>query len=233
MPEEVNRILTDRVSNILFCPTQTAVDNLQQEGYPFVTAGGQAQRIEKVGDVMQDSAELFGKQATAPKNFALKGGFVLSTIHRAENTDYPERLKNILDALNEVAQSIPVVLPIHPRTRNIISTLKLNTDNLILINPVGYLEMLWLLERCGLVVTDSGGVQKEAYFMNKACVTMRDQTEWVELVQVGANELVGADKAKIIDAVSRNYERIVQDQLKLYGGGVAANRVTEVLIKML
>lgn len=158
MLEEINRILTDRVSNILFCPTQAAVDNLKKEGYPFVVANGQKQRIEKVGDVMQDSAELFAIRATKPEGFGLSNGFILTTIHRAENNDYPERLTNILDALNQAAKNIPVVLPIHPRTRNIITTPNLDASNLTLIEPVGYLEMPWLLKHSNLVVTDSGGV---------------------------------------------------------------------------
>ena len=233
MPEEVNRILTDRVSNILFCPTQAAVNNLQQEGYPFVTANGQDQRIEKVGDVMQDSAELFATRSVAPVGFKLTDGFVLTTIHRAENTDDSERLSNIMAALNEVGQTTPVVLPLHPRTRKIIADLQLNTDNLILIDPVGYLEMLWLLKSCSLVVTDSGGVQKEAFFMGKACVTMRDQTEWVELVEVGANELVGAEKDKIIGAIKCNLGRKVKDESQLYGGGTAANRIAKIFAEIL
>lgn len=229
MPEEVNRILTDRVSNTLFCPTQAAVANLEKEGYPFVMANGQKQRIEKVGDVMQDSAELFATRAVAPKDFNLQDGFVLTTIHRAENTDQSERLQNILEALHEIAAHTPVVLPIHPRTRNRIAQLKLNTERLTLIDPVGYLEMLWLLTHCGLVVTDSGGVQKEAFFFGKACVTMRDQTEWVELIEAGANELVGAQKDTITDAIKRNLGREVKDTEKLYGGGTAAKRVAELL----
>lgn len=229
MPEEVNRILTDRVSSILFCPTQAAVDNLQKEGFPFVVASGQPQRIVKVGDVMQDSAELFATRAVAPEGFTLREGFVLSTIHRAENTDQPERLGNILAALSEVSQSTPVVLPVHPRTRKIIADLGLDTKHLVLIEPVGYLEMLWLLQHCGLVVTDSGGVQKEAFFMGKACVTMRDQTEWIELIEAGANELVGANKFKILDAVNRNLGRQVEDNNQLYGGGVAAQSLVSML----
>ena len=229
MPEEVNRILTDRVSNILFCPTQAAVNNLQAEGYPFTTANGQPQRIEQVGDVMQDSAELFATRAVKPQGFDVNDGFIVSTIHRAENTDDASRLTNILAALNEVAQTTPVVLPLHPRTRNIIAKLQLDTGNLTLIEPVGYLEMLWLLQHCNLVVTDSGGVQKEAFFMGKACVTLRDQTEWVELIEVGANELVGADKEKIQEAISRNLGRTVKDEHQLYGGGAAAQRIAKQL----
>lgn len=232
MPEEVNRIITDRISRILFCPTQAAVDNLNKEGYPFIFADGQ-QYIEKVGDVMQDCAELFASRAIMPTGFNLKQGFILATIHRAENTDSPERLKDIIEALNETALTTSVILPLHPRTKNIIVKLKLNTDNLTIIDPVGYLEMLWLLKHCGLVITDSGGVQKEAFFMGKYCVTMRDQTEWVELIEVGANELVGADKNKILDAVKRNLLREVKDKDQLYGGGIAAKRIVEVLKNIL
>ncbi|MFC3553552.1 non-hydrolyzing UDP-N-acetylglucosamine 2-epimerase [Alcaligenes endophyticus] len=233
MPEEVNRILTDRVSTILFCPTQTAIKNLQVEGYPFVASNGQPQRIELVGDVMQDSAELFATRAVKPQGVTLQDGFIVSTIHRAENTDDTDRLISILSALNDVAQHTSVVLPLHPRTRNIIVDLKLDIANLTLIEPVGYLEMLWLLQHCGLVVTDSGGVQKEAYFMGKACVTMRDQTEWVELIEVGANVLVGADKEKIKDAIARNLGRTVKDEQSLYGGGVAANNIAKLLVAAL
>lgn len=230
MPEEVNRILTDRVSDILFCPTQAAVNNLQHEGYPFIASNGEQQRIEKVGDVMQDSVELFATRAVAPEGFKLAGGFVVTTIHRAENTDHRDRLSNILGALNEIAKTTPVVLPIHPRTRKIVADLQLNIDNLTLIDPVGYLEMLWLLKNSSLVVTDSGGIQKEAFFMGKACVTMRDETEWVELLEVGANELVGANLENIVKSVKRNLGRKVIDENKLYGGGDASNKIAECLM---
>ncbi len=229
MPEEINRILTDRISHVLFCPTQTAVNNLHQEAYPYVVANDKQQRVELVGDVMQDSAELFAQRATKPQNLDLADNFILSTIHRAENTDNAERLRNILNALNEVAQHTPIVLPLHPRTRKIIQDLELKTEKLTIIDPVGYLEMLWLLEHCSLVLTDSGGVQKEAFFMGKACVTLRDQTEWVELIDAGANELVGADKTKILTAVTRNLGRQVEDEQNLYGGGLAAKRIAQVL----
>lgn len=230
MPEEVNRVLTDRISNILFCPTDTAVKNLEYESFPFVMANTKLQIIEKVGDVMQDSAILFIKRAVPPKKFNLAEGFILATVHRADNTDNPERLKNILMALNTISETTPIVIPIHPRTRSIINKMQLNTGNLNLIEPVGYLEMLWLLKHSGLVVTDSGGVQKEAFFMGKACITMRDQTEWVELVETGANELVGANKDKILEAVKRNYGRRVEDKDQLYGGGAAARKIVSTLL---
>lgn len=225
MPEEVNRILTDRVSNILFCPTDAAVANLAKEGFPYTMANGLPQHVAQVGDVMQDSAKLFATRASAPEGLALRDGFVLATIHRAENTDHPQRLAAIVAALDVVSQSTPVVLPVHPRTRAILAQQQITPRHITLIEPAGYLQMLWLLQRCGLVVTDSGGVQKEAFFLGKACVTLRDQTEWVELLEVGANELVGAEHDKIIAAVQRNLGRTVRDEGRLYGGGHASKRV--------
>lgn len=226
MPEEVNRILTDQISDILFCPTQTALDNLEQEGFAAKSA-----QVLNVGDVMQDSALFFAKSAVAPKGFDMLDGFILTTLHRAENTDDPLRLAAIVDALNSIHRSVaPVLLPLHPRTRRVIAKAGLTLDVQI-IDPVGYLEMIWLLQRCGLVLTDSGGVQKEAFFFGKACVTMRDQTEWVELVDVGANELVGADSNLIIQAVTRNLNRIVADNAQLYGGGQSALRIATHLLR--
>ncbi|MGG4605778.1 non-hydrolyzing UDP-N-acetylglucosamine 2-epimerase [Paenalcaligenes sp. Me131] len=229
MPEEINRILTDRVSNILFCPTVSATENLKKEGYPFIAANGLTQHIELVGDVMQDAAILFANKAVRPDDFAVETDFILTTLHRAENTDSPARLKNIIDALNRAHHEIaPVVLPLHPRTRKLIEQqgieLKVHT-----IDPVGYLEMLWLLNHSSLVLTDSGGVQKEAFFFGKACVTMRDQTEWVELIEVGANTLVGAESQRILHAVADNLNRVVIDEQKLYGGGKAAQRIANII----
>jgi len=151
-------------------------------------------------------------------------------LHRAENTDNPKRLAAIVAALNEISATLaPVVLPLHPRTLKLIAQhgLELNVN---LIDPLGYFEMLWLLDHCELVLTDSGGIQKEAFFFGKACVTMRDQTEWVELIEVGANELVDADTGKIIAAVTRNMGRNVQDTRHLYGGGNAAEKIVNELI---
>lgn len=233
MPEEVNRILTDRVSNILFCPTDAAVGNLVKEGFPYTMANGQPQHIAKVGDVMQDSAQLFATRASMPAGLALPDGFVLATIHRAENTDAPERLAAIISALEAVAQTTPVVLPMHPRTRNVLAQRGIHPCHITLIEPVGYLQMLWLLQHCGLVVTDSGGVQKEAFFMRKACVTLRDQTEWVELVDLGVNTLVGAEQAQIIHAIEKNLDRKIEDKAALYGGGQAAKRIAQVLSEKL
>lgn len=225
MPEEINRILTDQISDILFCPTDTAVNNLNDEGF-----ANKPIKVLQVGDVMQDAAMLFAEKAVCPAA-DLPAGFVLATLHRAENTDNPERLASIVKALNTVHQTVaPVVLPLHPRTRKLIAQQGLEL-NVHLIDPVGYFEMVWLLDHCTLVLTDSGGVQKEAFFFGNACVTMRDQTEWVELIEAGVNELVGADGDQIIAAVKANVGRKVQDENSLYGGGAASQRIVEILIK--
>ena len=236
MPEEINRILTDRVSDILFCPTKTAVENLQKEGFPFVTANG-TQKIVNVGDVMQDGAFFYKNFSKKPSNFQLKtSNYILCTIHRAENTDDPQRLKAIFEALNEIAKEKQIILPLHPRTRKIIETynFQLETSDLIIIDPVGYLEMVWLIDNCSLVMTDSGGLQKEAYFFEKPCITLRDETEWVELVEIEANRLAGANKEKILNA----YKQITNNQSEsthickysnLYGGGRASEKIVEAL----
>lgn len=225
MPEEINRILTDQVSDLLFCPTDTAVKNLNNEGF-----ANKPVQVLQVGDVMQDSALLFAEKAAAPAG-EFPEGFILATLHRAENTDNPQRLAAIVSALNILHKTVAsVVLPLHPRTRKLIAQHGLEL-NVHLIDPVGYFEMVWLLDHCNLVLTDSGGVQKEAFFFGKACVTMRDQTEWVELIEAGANELVGADTSKIIEAASRNVGRKVQDTHNLYGGGKAAQRIVDIILK--
>lgn len=224
MPEEINRILTDQISDLLFCPTDAAMTNLINEGFARKPV-----RLLQVGDVMQDAALLFAKQAAVPQGFNLTSGFVLATLHRAENTDDPVRLAAIVGALNEVHKVVaPVVLPLHPRTKKLIARQGLSL-NVHTIDPVGYFEMVWLLDHADLVLTDSGGVQKEAFFFGKACVTMREQTEWVELVEAGANELVGANADKIVQAARSNLGRIVEDINELYGGGKASENIVSVL----
>lgn len=221
MPEEVNRILTDQISDILFCPTEVAVKNLIDEGFSKKNVD-----LLNVGDVMQDAALLFSEHSLPPIG-NIPHGFILTTLHRAENTDNPNRLADIIKSLNIIHETVaPVVIPLHPRTEQLIGKygLKLNVH---MINPVGYLEMLWLIKNSELILTDSGGLQKEAFFFGKACVTMRDQTEWIELVEAGANELVGSDENRILSAVSRNFGRKVQDMKNLYGGGLAASNIAE------
>jgi UDP-GlcNAc3NAcA epimerase len=178
---------------------------------------------------MQDSAILFAPHAIKPRKIEGADPFVLATLHRAENTDDPERLAALVDALNMIHRRVArVILPLHPRTREAISRSgkSLEVD---VIEPVGYLEMLWLLQHCGLVLTDSGGVQKEAYFFGKPCVTMRDRTEWMELVQLGANFLVGASYRTITETVTMNFGRKIIEESSIYGGGKAANRIASVI----
>ncbi len=230
MPEEINRIIVDRISNILFCPTDTAVINLKEEN--FFSFGT---KIVKTGDVMYDAA-LFYAQKSAKKSLividrALRANdFVLATIHRAENTDDNIRLSSIVRALNKIAEKQRVILPLHPRTKKIIQQngLSLKFD---VIDPVGYFDMLELLKNCAVVMTDSGGVQKEAYFFKKPCITLRDETEWTELVEEGFNEVVGSDHDKIIDAYNRIPERKCDYDKKLYGNGNASALIAEALKK--
>ncbi len=220
MPEEINRILTDRISNILFCPTDAAMQNLEKEGFNKMPI-----QIVKTGDVMQDAA-LFYASTARSLDFELPKKYVLCTIHRAENTDDPARLKSIFEALHRIGKKEKVVLPIHPRTRKIIQQLNINIDGeqIILIDPVGYLQMVYLIQHADVVMTDSGGLQKEAFFFKKPCLTLRDETEWVELVQHGFNTLVGADSELIVEAFDK-VERNLNFEINLYGGGQAAQEV--------
>lgn len=218
MPEEVNRILTDRISDILFCPTSTAVENLKKEGYVNLDC-----KVMEVGDVMQDAALFYASKTQKPSE-DIPAKFALCTVHRAENTDDPERLKAIFAALEKVSETTPVVLPLHPRTRGKLTAIGYDFENskIIFINPVGYLEMVWLLSNCRFVLTDSGGLQKEAYFFSKPCVTMRDETEWVELVENSFNQLAGADTKLIIGLAREAADNSDMDFSKrLYGNGDA------------
>jgi UDP-GlcNAc3NAcA epimerase len=219
MPEELNRILTDHVSSLLFTPTSTATSNLSNEGIKGV-------KVQQVGDVMYDAAMYYRDKAQRPIDLNLAEQFILCTIHRAENTDNPERLSNIISALNEIAQTTQVILPLHPRTRKMLSNGKYDTQQITLIDPVSYLQMVWLLEHCRLVITDSGGLQKEAYFFDKPCITTRDETEWVELVTCGANRLAGAEKIEIMSAFHDVVTRPSPVwQNKLYGMGDAGQKI--------
>jgi UDP-GlcNAc3NAcA epimerase len=200
MPEEHNRVLTDHAADLLFCPTQTAVDNLAREN---VTCG-----VHLVGDVMYD-AVLYNTSLAEERSDALvrlglaPKGYALATVHRPRNTDNPERLQNILAALAEI--DIPVVLPLHPRTRLRLVEFHFpihQSTNPQFTEPMGYLDMLVLEKNARLILTDSGGVQKEAYFFAVPCLTLREETEWVETVDTGWNRLVGADQAAIVQAAS-------------------------------
>ncbi len=200
------------MSSLLFTPTDTATYNLASEGIS-------GDKVRQVGDVMYDAALYYRNKAQRPSEVQHDGAFILSTIHRAENTDNPERLSNIIRALNEIAVETPVILPLHPRTRKLFAQGKYDTRNIILLEPVGYLQMVWLLEHCKLVVTDSGGLQKEAYFFGKPCVTTRCETEWVELVESGWNILVGYQQALLLQAVDTMSLMQGQQPRLFYGNG--------------
>jgi UDP-GlcNAc3NAcA epimerase len=233
MPEEINRILTDRISNILFCPTIKSKRNLENEGFRNFDC-----RIIRCGDVMYDGA-LYYKNFARKINTINDKDFVLCTIHRAENTDNETKLKNIIIALQEIAKNKLVVLPLHPRTKKIIEKLGINVKNLLIIEPVGYLEMIWLIDNCRLVMTDSGGLQKEAFFFNKPCLTLRDETEWIELTENGYNVLVGTNKDKIIENFLSYAtidfqipkENMQQQANSLYGNGKASEIIINEFLK--
>lgn len=230
MPEEVNRILTDHVSQLLLCPTHTAVTNLKNEG---IVRG-----VHHVGDVMYDAALIFAKVAAGSDVLARHGltpkNFLLATVHRAENTDDPRRLEGILTALGNLASAErPLLLPLHPRTRATLKTLGLEQRVLgnpafKLVEPVPFLDMIVLEQQAALILTDSGGVQKEAYFHGVPCVTLRDETEWVETVEAGWNQLVGADAARIEAAAAAACPGRAIDE---YGDGNAAGKVVQLLLR--
>lgn len=227
MPEEINRICTDHVSTMLFAPTRTAIRNLEKEG----VAGD---KILMTGDVMYDSTIAFSRLAKEQSRILAElglspGGYLLATIHRAENTDDPSRLNAILDGLNQASHSLPVVLPLHPRTRNAVANLGHGfTGGVKIVNPVGYLDMLVLESNARLIATDSGGVQKEAYFHGVPCVTFREETEWVELVEAGANRLASpTNPGSIMHAIDAalGAPRNEFGRGDLYGHGNAADQI--------
>ena len=225
MPEEINRILTDRISDILFCPTDEAVQNLKKEGFESSECV-----IIKNGDVMLDAA-LFYTDLSQKPGFKIPSQFILSTIHRAENTDDPQRLKSIFTALDKISKDIPIILPLHPRTRKIMSKLNLDTGQIKIIDPVGYLEMVWLLKNCSLVMTDSGGMQKEAFFFHKPCITLRDETEWVELVDHGYNFITGADSNVIYSSYREMINKSLHFDQDFYGNGNASDIIIQEIMK--
>ncbi|MDP8242418.1 MAG: UDP-N-acetylglucosamine 2-epimerase (non-hydrolyzing) [Candidatus Celaenobacter antarcticus] len=228
MPEEINRILTDRVSDILFCPTQTSVDNLLLERYDKFGS-----KIVNCGDVMLDAALMYKDMDKKPAD-DIPNKFILTTIHREENTVDKKRLRAIYDALSVISEETPIIIPTHPRTRIMLSELNSSSQNdrIKLISPVGYLEMLYLIQKCSLIITDSGGLQKESYFFEKPCVTIRDETEWTELVRIGSNIVAGTDVDNILNAYGQMKDRKINFSYKLFGLGNAAQIiVNEILVE--
>ena len=227
MPEEINRILTDQVSSILFCPTEETIKNLENEGF---LKNNRKTTLIKNGDVMYDIALTMKNHAEKPIGLdGVDDGFILVTCHRQENTDNQLTLTDIVESLNNLHNSVaPVIFPLHPRTAKMIKEFGLKTQFQVL-EPVGYLEMLWFLSHCKLVLTDSGGLQKEAFFMQKYCLTLREQTEWVELISEGVNSLVGSDKNKIITMAKQKYGTTVSANPSLYGNGTSSEQIANYL----
>lgn len=230
MPEEINRIVTDRLSTLLFCPTVNSMDNLESEG---IEKWKNAKMIYS-GDIMYESITFFKKISSPPIDFKDKKDFVLVTVHRAENTDKLENLLDITDALKHISNDQNVIFPIHPRTKKVIEENHIDLGKIEVIDPVGYLEMCWLIDNCSVVLTDSGGLQKEAYFLKKPCVTLRYETEWTELVDLGVNILTGHSKISIIDGFKK--AKIISDELftkQLYGEGNASEIILKEMINEL
>lgn len=225
MPEEINRLITDSISDLLFCPTEAARKNLELEGLST-----KSNKIHIVGDVMNDAALFYAskrKRNTIRSGLGIKPGYILLTLHRAENTDDKNRLKCFIDALNEIAACHPVICPLHPRTKSKISEYGLK-PKFLMIPPVGYLDMIDFIQDCSLIVTDSGGLQKEAYFFKKNCVTLRQETEWIELVEKGFNILTNPIKEELISNVEIMLRRQNDFSEDLYGGGMAGQKIASV-----
>jgi len=238
MPEEINRVLTDHISDILFCPTRTAVENLRREGIGCQSSVVSCKLpvVINVGDIMYGAflkgIKIAKKRSKILKKLKLKTkGYLLLTLHRPSNVDNPENLEKILKAINESGERI--VFPIHPRTKKQLKKLKylrtFQLTNFQLIDPVGYIDMLWFEKNAKKILTDSGGVQKEAYFAKVPCLTLRNKTEWAETVKDGWNILVGFNKNKILNAVQKFNPK--NKQHKYFGNGETARKIVEVLLK--
>ncbi len=228
MPEEINRILTDRISDLLLCPTDTAIENLEKEGFLALPS-----KVVKCGDIMKDAVEFYGKMAAQKSSIVSKlnlkaNEFVLATIHRQENTDTIDNLKSIFEGLEAISKQKQVVLPVHPRTKAILEKYNLNYD-ITIIEPVGYFNMLELLKNCNLVITDSGGLQKEAFFNKKHCIIIREETEWVELVSNRFAKIVGYNKKSMMNAFESFQNSSANFEIELYGNEVGEKIYSEIL----
>ncbi len=219
MPEEINRILTDRISDLLCCPTDAAIKNLKNEGFFNLPI-----KIDKSGDIMKDAVVFYSisseTKSSIIKDLKLgKNEFVLATIHRQENTDDILKIKNIFSALETINLTKKVILPLHPRTKKVLENYGIES-NIEFIEPVGYFDILELLKNCSMVVTDSGGLQKEAFFNKKNCIIVREETEWIELVENSFAKIAGSNKSKIISAFNSFLEVNSNFEINLFGDNV-------------
>ena len=229
MPEEINRIVSDKISTLNLCSTQTAMENLATEGM--------MDGAVLTGDVMYDCAIKFAplaeKYSDPFAKFAINPGqYILMTCHRAENTNDEKRLASIVSAVNKIAKKTTVIYPVHPRTESFLENYSLAfSDKVLTVPPVGYLEMLILEKNAALILTDSGGVQKEAFFYQTPCVTMRDETEWIETVELGWNILTGAAESEIMEAVAKFAESPLPEAAEQpYGDGNASEKIVNELL---
>ncbi|MCF6181006.1 UDP-N-acetylglucosamine 2-epimerase (non-hydrolyzing) [Lutibacter sp.] len=228
MPEEINRILTDRISDLLCCPTKNAIKNLKQEGFDYFNC-----KVIQTGDIMKDAVKFYSVIASEKSSIITdlnleQNKFVLATIHRQENTNSLEKLKTIFKGLEGINKKMKVIMPIHPRTKAILEKNNLKF-NITFIQPVGYFDMLQLLKYCNLVVTDSGGLQKEAFYNKKACIIARQETEWIELVENNFAVICGANSGKIENAFERFQNVDLNFDKPLFGNNVGDKIYNEIL----
>lgn len=225
MPEEINRIIADQFSRVLFAPTEQAVRQLEFEGL-----NREGRQIMQVGDVMLDAVNFYSKQQSVVRNpeIDLQEGYLLCTLHRAESTDNQETLTELVDGLNKLSEKYQLVLPLHPRTEKRMKSFGLRFA-FPTHPPQGYLSMLHLLRHCNLVITDSGGLQKEAFYCQKFCVTMRNETEWTELVDAGYNQLAGTDSESLVTSVEEMLDKTGKFEETFYGDGTAGEQIAAYL----
>jgi UDP-GlcNAc3NAcA epimerase len=228
MPEEVNRILTDRISDLLLCPTSSAIDNLKNEGFDELS-----NLVVNCGDIMKDAVVYYSHTSEEKSSIIsdlnlVSNEFVLATIHRQENTEDITKLKAIFEGLERISKTKQVVLPLHPRTKKILIDNAL-TYNLKFIDPIGYFDMLELLKNCNLVITDSGGLQKEAFFNKKNCIIAREETEWVELLDNGFARIVGSNSKDMMDAFEDFQNSTADFSIDLYGNNVGEKMHSEIV----
>lgn len=231
MPEEINRIITDRLSSVLFCPSKFAVDNLKREGFFEFDA-----KIKNYGDVMYDVFLFFLEYSRKP-SVNIDDDFILCTIHREENTNNLKNLYSIFSALIEISSSFRILLPLHPRTRKYLFRIehinkKLSKSNIILSKPFSYLEILYLLRKCKLVITDSGGLQKEAYFVHKPSIILRNETEWKELVKSKYAFLAGTEKERIVSVFNDVINKSFKFNRFFYGNGDTSRKIVNYIVNL-
>jgi len=233
MPEEINRVLTDHASDLLFAPTQTAVEQLEREGIPSAS-------VHMVGDVMYDAALQFGERAESVSKILRElqlepGSYLLATVHRAENTDCAARFEVIRTVLAELGKRMRVVIPLHPRSQAVLAReglLDSFSRQVTVIEPVGYLDMLMLEKQARPIATDSGGVQKEALFYHVPCVTLREETEWVESVELGWNRLAPPTSSdSVLATVATALDAPPGQSVEPYGDGHSSSRIAAILLK--